>query len=133
METTLDENMNTLQKIAFTPLTQLSEETKELIGKSLAPNTLRTYQYAIKKLVESLGDQTLNDPVFAQYLANLFATGKVPATINLVIIAVKWAAKMNAINLHTTIGPVTQSILLEIYGGKAENDAMARYKYGKGS
>ena len=106
--------MNALQEIASAPLIQLSKNTKELIGKSLAPNTLKTYQRAIRKLVEWFGDCTLSEPVFIDYLIHLANTRKSTATIKSFIVAIKWAAKMNVIDLHIINAPDTRRILAEI-------------------
>ena len=71
----------------------ITTETSSLIQTSHAPNTLKSYRNAIKKLGIWLGGRALTDSVFANYIAELYQEGKSPATINIVVSAVKCQAK----------------------------------------
>lgn len=71
----------------------ISAETSSLIQTSHAPSTVKSYRSAIKKLGAWLGGRTLTDSVFANYIAELHQGGKSPATINVVVSAVKCQAK----------------------------------------
>lgn len=71
----------------------ISTETSSLIQTSHAPNTLKSYHNAIKKLGTWLGGRVLTDSVLANYITELHQEGKSPATINVVVSAVKCQAK----------------------------------------
>ena len=71
----------------------ISTETSSLIQTSHAPSTVKSYRNAIKKLGAWLDGRVLTDSVFANYIAELHQEGKSPATINIVVSAVKCQAK----------------------------------------
>ena len=60
---------------------QLPEETASLIKASIAENTLKAYQRALKGLETWLSGRTLSDALLAEYITHLHKTGKTPATI----------------------------------------------------
>lgn len=71
----------------------ISTETASLINTTVAPNTIKTYRSAIKKLEAWLAGCSLNDSLLANYITELHQDGKSPATISLVVAAVKWTTK----------------------------------------
>lgn len=82
----------------------ITTETASLIKTAAAPNTIKAYHNAIKKLEAWLCERSLSDCLLADYIAELHQHGKSPATINVVVSAVKWKAKEQdaAISLGTT-------------------------------
>ena len=91
---------------------QLPEETESLIKASIAENTLKAYQRALKGLETWLAGRTLSDALLASYITHLHDNGKSPATIGQVVAAVKWQLKhqsQESINL-----PITQATLAGI-------------------
>ena len=71
----------------------ISEQQAELIRSSVSENTLKAYRHATQKLETWLDDRVLNDRLLAEYITSLHSQGKSPATIALVVAAVKWQAK----------------------------------------
>ena len=91
---------------------QLPEETASLIKASIAENTLKAYQRALRDLETWLAGRTLSDALLANYITGLHETGKSPATIGQAVAAVKWQLKhqsQESINL-----PITQATLAGI-------------------
>ena len=83
--------MNTIvntAKLSTTSL-QLPEETESLIKASIAENTLKAYQRALKGLEMWLSGRTLSDALLAAYITVLHDNGKSPATIGKSVAAVK--------------------------------------------
>ena len=68
----------------------ITERTVDMIRASVSKNTLRAYRSATKQLETWLKGRVLNDALLADYLAELFEAGKSPATIGIVVAAVKW-------------------------------------------
>lgn len=71
----------------------ITTETASLIKTSAAPNTIKAYRNAIKKLEAWLCGRPLNDCLLASYITELHQDDKSPATINLVVAAVKRKTK----------------------------------------
>ena len=90
--------MSTL-RISEEKQTAITAETVSLIQKTVAPNTIKAYRNAIKKLEAWLCGRSLSDCLLANYIAELHQDGKSPATINLVVAAVKWEGKKRNIAL----------------------------------
>ncbi len=67
------------------------------IRANVSDNTLKAYEHATRKLEDWLDDRTLNDAVLAEYIRFLHTGGKSPATINLLLSAVKWMAEYHGI------------------------------------
>lgn len=61
--------------------------------QSLAPNTQKTYQQAYNQLEKWLVGREFNDEMLATYIGELDAKRKSPATIALVVAAVRWWVK----------------------------------------
>ena len=49
----------------------ISTETRDLIQQSIAPNTIKAYQTATRKLEVWLDGQILNDSLLATYITEL--------------------------------------------------------------
>ena len=80
----------------------------------MADNTLKAYEHATRKLEAWLEGRTLTDAVLAEYIRFLHAEGKSPATINLVVSAVKWMAEYRGAD--TVVGDITARTMSEIRG-----------------
>lgn len=79
------------------PESNINREMTSLIQQSMAPNTLKAYQHALKKFhawLDANGFQPdcLADDIVAKYIAALYTDGKAPATIGIVVSAIKWEA-----------------------------------------
>lgn len=88
--------MNTLQTSNEKQDT-ITTETASLINTAFAPNTVKAYRSAIKKLDTWLAGHSLTDSLLANYITELHQGGKSPATISLVVAAVKWESKQQNI------------------------------------
>ena len=71
----------------------ISDEMEELVKASIAPSTVKTYQYAMKLLEIWLDGRSLSDNLLATYITELYQDGKSPATISKIVAAVKWTVK----------------------------------------
>ncbi len=67
--------------------------TQQIAWQSLSPNTQRTYQQAYNQLEKWLAGRQLDDILLATYISDLDAASKSPATITLVMAAVRWGGK----------------------------------------
>ena len=91
---------------------QLPEETASLIEASIAENTQKAYQRALRDLETWLSGRTLSDALLANYITTLHEDGKSPATIGQAVAAVKWQLKHQ---LQETFNfPITQATLAGI-------------------
>ncbi len=72
---------------------RIASGTGEEIRANVSENTLKAYEHATRKLEGWLEGRALSDAVLAEYVRFLHAEGKSPATINLVLSAVKWMAE----------------------------------------
>ena len=89
---------------------RIASGTGEEIRANVSDNTLKAYEHATRKLEDWLGGRTLNDAVLAEYIRFLHTNGKSPATINLLLSAVKWMAEYHGIdNVAGTITKRTWS------------------------
>lgn len=68
----------------------ISEDIKQLIKASIAPNTLKAYNHALAGVQTYLNGREITDPRLAAYITSLHQAGKSPATISLAVAAVKW-------------------------------------------
>ena len=71
----------------------ISEETKKLIRSSFAENTIKNRKNALGKLDDWLNGRPLSDELLADYISYLYAKGKAPGTISVVVAATKWILK----------------------------------------
>ena len=92
----------------------IASGTGEEIRANVSDNTLKAYEHATRKLEDWLDGRALNDVVLAEYIRFLHAKGKSPATINLLLSAVKWMAEYHGI--EDVAGPITKRIWSDIRG-----------------
>ena len=93
---------------------RIASDTGEEIRANVSDNTLKAYEHATRRLEDWLDGRTLNDAVLAEYICFLHTTGKSPATINLLLSAVKWMADYHGID--NVAGPITKRIWADIRG-----------------
>ena len=93
---------------------RIASGTGEEIRANVSDNTLKAYEHATRKLEDWLDGRTLNDMALAEYIRFLHTEGKSPATINLLLSAVKWMAEYHGI--EEVAGPVTKRIWADIRG-----------------
>ena len=72
---------------------QLPKETASLIKASIAENTQKAYQRALRGLETWLSGRILSDALLADYITGLHEAEKSPSTIGQVVAAVKWQLK----------------------------------------
>lgn len=68
----------------------VSQETKELIQKSVSANTKRVYRTSLRQLEDWLEGRSITDALLAQHITELHHAGRSPSTIAQVLAAVKW-------------------------------------------
>ena len=85
---------------------RIASGTGEEIRANVSDNTLKAYEHATRKLEDWLDGRTLHDAVLAEYIRFLYTNGKSPATINLLLSAVKWMAEYYGID--NVAGPITK-------------------------
>ena len=93
---------------------RIAAGTGEEIRANVADNTLKAYEHATRKLEAWLEGRALTDAVMAEYIRFLYAQGKSPATINLVVSAVKWMAEYRGVG--NVVGDSTARTMSEIRG-----------------
>ena len=93
---------------------RIASGTGAEIRANVSDNTLKAYEHATRKLEEWLDGLTLNDAVLAEYIRFLHTEGKSPATINLLLSAVKWMAEYHGI--EDVAGPITKRTWSDIRG-----------------
>ena len=91
---------------------QIDVGTGEVVRANVSDNTLKAYEHASRKLESWLEGRRLTDAVLAEYVRFLSAEGKSPATINLVVAAVKWMAVHQGADYE--VGPISTRTLSEI-------------------
>lgn len=100
--------MNTLSPTAPTVL---SLPAKRLTAASIAPNTQKAYAGALRSLEAWLQDREPSDQLLAEYLTQRFEDGAAPASLSLVVSAVKFRCKLQGQSLTA---PITQRTLAGI-------------------
>ena len=93
---------------------RIAAGTGEVIRARVSDNTLKAYEHATRKLEAWLEGRVLADAVLAEYITFLHAQGKSPATINLVVSAVKWMAEYRGFD--TVVGDISARTLSDIRG-----------------
>ena len=93
---------------------RIASGTGEEIQANVSDNTLKAYEHATRRLEKWLGGRTLNDAVLAEYIRFLHTEGKSPATINLLLSAVKWMAEYHGI--EEVAGAITKRTWSDIRG-----------------
>ena len=99
---------------------RIASGTGEVIRANVSDNTLKAYEHATRKLEAWLEGRTLTDAVLAEYIRFLYAEGKSPATINLVVSAVKWMAEYRGAD--SVVGDITARSMSEIRGEGKERE-----------
>ena len=94
---------------------RIASGMSEEIRANVSDNTLKAYEHATRKLEGWLDGRTLNDAVLAEYIRFLHTNGKSPATINLLLSAVKWMAEYHGID--NVAGAITKRTWSGIRGG----------------
>ena len=97
---------------------RIASGSGEEIRTDVSDNTLKAYEHAARRLELWLEGRALSDASLAEYVRFLHGQGKSPATINLVLSAVKWMSE------HHGIDPVA--------GTATERAASAVREKGKG-
>ncbi len=86
---------------------RIASSSGEEIRANVSDNTLKAYGHATRKLEAWLEGRTLSDAALAEYVRFLHGQRKSPATINLVLSAVKWMAEYHRVD--PVAGAVTES------------------------
>ena len=87
-------------------------DTQKLIAASVAPNTAKAYSAALSRLSDALGGQSPTDASLADYLAQGHASGLSPATLAVVVQAVRFVEKLDG--RPSIVGPLTTRTLAGI-------------------
>ena len=93
---------------------RITSSKGEEIQANVSDNTLKAYEHATRRLEDWLDGRTLNDAVLAEYIRFLHTNGKSPATINLLLSAVKWMVEHHGID--NVAGAITKRIWSDIRG-----------------
>ena len=75
----MDTNEQALVQVEAAPLAAPSAAVAGLVAASIAPNTKRSYEAALKRLDAALEGQDLTDASLSVYIASLHAAGLSPA------------------------------------------------------
>ncbi len=86
-----------------------STDLRILMESSLAPRTREAYRSEWKKLSAWLHGRSLCDKLLAEYLACLYKKGLAPASISLVLAAVRCFYRLA--DVETPVGPMTISVM----------------------
>ncbi len=90
----------------------LSIDIARLLQASIAPNTAKAYGDALRKVFEHLDGQPLADATLADYLAHLYTRGLAPASVTVVVQAVRFWEKLE--RRPSSVGPLTARTLAGI-------------------
>ncbi len=101
-----------LQTAFDTTPAAISIDVAGLMQASIAPNTAKAYRTALNKLIEHLNGRPLTDRALADYLAHLYARGLAPASIALVVQAIRFWEKTQG--RTSSVGPLTTRTLAGI-------------------
>ena len=105
----MDTNEQALVQAAAAPLAAPSAAVAGLVAASIAPNTKRSYEAALKRLDAALEGQDLTDASLAVYLASLHAAGLSPAVASMAVASVKFRCRLQG--LASPVGPATDRVL----------------------
>lgn len=89
-----------------------SVDAARLLEASIAPNTAKAYGDALRKLFNYLDGQPLTDTTLASYLAHLYTRGLAPASVTVVVQAVRFREKLE--RRPSSVGPLTSRTLAGI-------------------
>ena len=101
-----------LQTAFDTTPAAISIDVAGLMQASIAPNTAKAYRTALNKLIEHLNGRPLTDRALADYLAHLYTRGLAPASIALVVQAIRFWEKTQG--RPSSVGPLTTRTLAGI-------------------
>lgn len=87
-------------------------DVARLLEASIAPNTAKAYGDALRKLFEHLDGQPLTDITLAGYLAHLYTRGLAPASVTVVVQAVRFWEKLD--RRPSNVGPLASRTLAGI-------------------
>ena len=90
----------------------MSIDVARLLRASIAPNTAKAYGDALRKLFEHLDGQPLTDATLAGYLAHLYTRGLAPASVTVVVQAIRFWEKLE--NRPSSVGLLTARTLAGI-------------------
>ena len=79
----------------------ISDETEELVKASIVPSTVETYRLAMQQLEIWLDGRSMSDNLLADYITELYQSGKSPSTISKIVDAVKWTVKNHGVGAKT--------------------------------
>ncbi len=83
-----------------------------LIASSIAPNTRRAYEAALRTLDADLDGEPLTDAALAAHLGRRRAEGVAPSTLALVVAAANFRARLEALDPGARVsGPLTDRVL----------------------
>ena len=105
----MDTNEQALVQVEAAPLAAPSAAVAGLVAASIAENTKRTYEAALKRLDATLEGQDLTDAGLAVYLASLHAAGLSPAVASMAVASVKFRCRLQG--LASPVGPATDRVL----------------------
>ena len=103
---------STLNSALDTANSSISIDLARLMNASIAPNTAKAYRAALNKLIKYLNGRRQTDRTLAEYLAHLFANGLAPASVALVVQAVRFWEKI--VGRTSSVGPLTTRTLAGI-------------------
>ena len=92
---------------------RIASGSGEEVRANVSDNTLKAYEHATRKLESWLEGRMLTDAMLAEYLRFLHGQGKSPATINLVLSAVKWMAEYHG--MDAVAGAATKGALFRCF------------------
>ena len=99
----MDTNEQALVQVAAAPLAAPSAAVAGLVAASIAPNTKRSYEAALKRLDAALEGQDLTDASLSVYIASLHAAGLSPAVASMAVASVKFRCRLQG--LASLVGP----------------------------
>ena len=105
----MDTNEQALVQVEAAPLAAPSAAVAGLVAASIADNTKRTYEAALKRLDAALEGQDLTDASLSVYLASLHAAGLSPAVASMAVASVKFRCRLRG--LASPAGPATDRVL----------------------
>lgn len=101
-----------LQRSLYNKADPSSVDVVRLLEASIAPNTAKAYGDALRKLFEHLDGQPMTDATLAGYLAHLYTRGLAPASVTVVVQAVRFWEKLEG--RPSSVGPLTSRTLAGI-------------------
>ena len=104
-------NISLQSALDITPA-PISIDMARLMQASIAPNTAKAYRAALDKLIKYLNGRPPTDRTLADYLVHLHARGLAPASVALVVQAIRFWEKIEG--RPSSVGPLTTRTLAGI-------------------